>query len=118
MNDIRLRQEINILRNELCITDLCDKNTFEWSDLIRNPGRKALIIGATLASLIQLCGPLTMLSYGVKIFNDTGSIISPKISIIVVGAMQILGTCVTIFLVDRVGRKVSEFFIEVKLSKL
>ncbi|XP_055301605.1 facilitated trehalose transporter Tret1-like [Sitodiplosis mosellana] len=103
----RLRLEINQLKSSLCLltTEKCDENSFDWADLLTNPGRKALMIGATLAMLIKLNGSTTMLSYGAKIFKALGSAVSPNVSVIVVGVAQLLGTFVTINLVDRAGRR-------------
>lgn len=67
-----------------------------------------MIIGITLALLIKFSGCSSMLSYGAEIFEITGSMMSSNMSIIVVGVVKVIGTCVTISIVDRVGRKVSD----------
>lgn len=54
----------------------------------------------------EFCGVFTMLNYTATIFRDSGSTISPKFSAIVVGLIQLLGTYMATFLVDRLGRKV------------
>lgn len=48
-----------------------------------------------------------MINYTATIFAESGSEISPKLSAIVVAAIQLVGTLVATQLVDRVGRKVS-----------
>lgn len=47
-----------------------------------------------------------MLNYTATIFRESGSTISPEFSAIIVGVIQLLGTYVATFLVDRLGRKI------------
>lgn len=47
-----------------------------------------------------------MLNYTALIFRESGSTISPNFSAIIVGIIQLLGTYVATFSVDRCGRKV------------
>lgn len=47
-----------------------------------------------------------MLNYTATIFRESGSSISPDWSAIIVGFIQLLGTYVATFLVDRLGRKI------------
>lgn len=69
-------------------------------------GRKAFIIGIALIFMHEFCGVFTMLNYTATIFRESGSTISPKFSAIIVGLIQLLGTYVATFLVDRLGRKI------------
>lgn len=69
-------------------------------------GRKALLIGMALICMHEFCGVFTMLNYTATIFRDSGSSISPDYSAIIVGAIQLLGTYIVTFLVDRLGRKI------------
>lgn len=46
-----------------------------------------------------------MINYTVSMFEDSGSSLSPNISSIVVGVIQVLGSFASTLLVDRVGRK-------------
>lgn len=87
-------------------SDRSVKETFQWSDLLVNPGRKAFLIGIGLATLNQFCGAPAMLYYTSNIFQDAGSTISPNVSSIIVGAIQIFGCLVTASLIDRAGRRV------------
>lgn len=59
-----------------------------------------------LIGLQELCGCFTMLNYTATIFRESGSSISPNFSAIIVGMIQLLGTYVATFLVDRIGRKI------------
>lgn len=54
----------------------------------------------------EFCGVFTMLNYTATIFRESGSSISPNLSSIIVGVIQLLGTYVATFLVDRLGRKI------------
>lgn len=47
-----------------------------------------------------------MLNYAGQIFKDSGSHLSPNLSAIVIGVIQLVGTFTPTILVDRVGRKV------------
>lgn len=69
-------------------------------------GRKAFSIGIALILLHELCGCFTMLNYTATIFRETGSSISPEFSAIILGVIQLFGTCIATFLVDRSGRKI------------
>lgn len=87
--------------------DKTEQNSFNWSDLMKNPGRRALIMGIGLAILYEFCGVIAMLNYSATIFKETGSSMSPNMSSIVVGTIQFVGSIVTTHLVDRAGRKVT-----------
>lgn len=47
-----------------------------------------------------------MINYTATIFAESGSDVSPNLSAIICGAIQLLGTLVSTKLVDRAGRKV------------
>ncbi|KAJ8874916.1 hypothetical protein PR048_022806 [Dryococelus australis] len=77
------------------------------AELLSNRGaRKAIIIGIGLVLNNQLSGITAVVSYSVTIFQASGSVMSPNISAIVVGALQLSAVYLTTFLIDRVGRKV------------
>lgn len=59
-----------------------------------------------LICMHEFCGVFTMLNYTATIFRESGSSISPNLSAIIVGIIQLLGTYVATFLVDRLGRKI------------
>ncbi|XP_055300883.1 facilitated trehalose transporter Tret1-like isoform X2 [Sitodiplosis mosellana] len=83
------------------------KNNFEYKDLFKTrAGRKALIIGIVFVFMHEFCGVFTMLNYTAKIFLESGSTISPKLSAIIVGLIQLIGTYFATFFVDRLGRKI------------
>lgn len=68
--------------------------------------RKAIMIGVVLVWLNQFCGCFAMLNYAAKIFEDSGSSLTPNMSAIFVGLIQLVGAYISTFLVDRAGRKV------------
>lgn len=58
-----------------------------------------------MASLAQLVGSFTFLSYAVLIFKETGSTIDPYLSSITIAVMQIFGSLFSAQFVDSIGRK-------------
>lgn len=67
--------------------------------------RKALIYGICLMALNQFCGCFAMMTATATIFKESGSNLSPNISSIIVGGIQIIGSMFPTLLVDRLGRK-------------
>jgi MFS family permease len=56
-------------------------------------------------ALNQFCGCFAMLNFTASIFEESGSNLSPNISSIIVGFIQIIGSLCPTLLVDRLGRK-------------
>lgn len=82
------------------------KNKASMMDLFKSKGNvKALIICAGLISFQQLSGINVILFYSQTIFAKTGSSMSPAISTILVGIVQVLASGATPLIVDRLGRK-------------
>lgn len=52
-----------------------------------------------------LSGVYALLSYASMVFHSAGSSLSPNVSAIIVGAIQVVGVYVSTLLVDRAGRK-------------
>lgn len=84
--------------------------------------RKAIIFGVALVALNQLCGFFAMLNFTSTIFEASGSTLSPEISSIIVGVIQVIGGIVCTFLVERAGRKlllvISSFGMAASLAVL
>lgn len=59
-------------------------------------------------ALNQFCGCFYMMNYAQSVFAESGSVLnlSPSLSVIVVGLIQLIGCYVCTLLVDRIGRKV------------
>lgn len=78
-----------------------------YSDLIATRGvRKALIISVGFILGQQFCGMLAILTYTVRIFQESGSSLSAHSSMIVVGILQLISALLSSFLVDRAGRRI------------
>lgn len=80
----------------------------QWSDFTTKPGSRAMIIAMVLGLLCQLCGVPAMLSYTATIFGAAGSATSPNTSAMIVGIVQLMGTCIVSPIIDRYGRRVRE----------
>ncbi|KAI9585287.1 hypothetical protein GQX74_001134 [Glossina fuscipes] len=80
-------------------------NEPQVKDLYNHKARKAFLIGVALMALNQFCGCFAMINYTASIFEQSGSSLSPKISAIIVGVIQLLGSCASTLLVERAGRK-------------
>ncbi|XP_063230218.1 facilitated trehalose transporter Tret1-like [Bacillus rossius redtenbacheri] len=66
---------------------------------------RGLAVGLGLCLNQQMSGLFAVLSYTVSIFQDAGTSLSPYTATMLVGALQILGTCLSTALVDRAGRR-------------
>lgn len=81
-------------------------SSFTWSDLVN--AKKSMIIGIVLALLNQLCGCSAMMNYTSIIFKEAGSSVAPNTATIIIGVIQLVGSYMATFLVDRAGRKVTK----------
>lgn len=66
---------------------------------------KAFYIGMCIITLQQLSGINTILFYGQKIFEMSGSTMDSKISSIITGLAQVFGSLICIFTAERFNRK-------------
>lgn len=66
---------------------------------------KALIVGIGLMIGQQFCGIMAIITYTVSIFQQSGSSLTPYMSAIVVGSLQLCSAWASTILVDRTGRK-------------
>lgn len=83
-----------------------NESSLNWSEFLKNPGRKAMIITIMLALLCEFSGTIALTSYTATIFQESGSFMSPNESSIVVGVIKMIGALMAMFLVERTGRKV------------
>lgn len=97
---------MNKLQRLHCKTNKSDMIPFSWSELLKNPARKALTIGVVLSILGPLSGCGTIASFAGKIFEETGSTISPSTSMIIITVVQFTGLLFETYFVDRAGRRV------------
>ncbi|XP_031622889.1 facilitated trehalose transporter Tret1-like isoform X3 [Contarinia nasturtii] len=107
-NDV-LQQELKkletIFASEAEVYSNNGVRAFRWTDLNTKIARKALLIGIVLCTLQQCGGGVAYASYAAKIFQETGSNMSPNVSAIVTGAIEFAGILVAVYLIDRAGRK-------------
>lgn len=82
-----------------------DSGPLEWKDFNNRPARKAFVIGFALMGLNQFCGCFAMINYTATIFKQSGSSLSPTLSAIIVGVIQLIGSYISTMLVERAGRK-------------
>lgn len=102
------------LKHSVAVTkpaDESNESSMTWSDLIKEPGRKAMTIGIALAALNQLSGCFAMISYTATIFDAAGSAMNPNTSAIIIGVIQLFGSFASIYLIDRSGRKVKVYML-------
>lgn len=78
----------------------------EWRSLTSPGMRRALLIGVAIAMLGQFMGVNAVLYYGPTIFEDAGLSSGDSLfSQVLVGAVNMLTTVITLVIIDRVGRK-------------
>lgn len=70
---------------------------------------KAMAIGMVLVILNTCNGTVAITGYTATIFEDTGSNMTPNMSAIVIGLIQLSGSCLSMKIVDRFDRKVHKF---------
>lgn len=77
-----------------------------WRALLRPGVRRALIVSAFLAVLIQVSGINTIIDYAPAIFQSTGWKIDAALaSTFLVGITELLFTVASLWMIDRYGRK-------------
>ena len=82
------------------------KNKGTVADIFKSKGNtKALVVSAGLLAFQQLSGINVVLFYSQSIFEKAGSSMDPALSTIAVGIVQVLASCCTPLIVDRMGRK-------------
>lgn len=99
-----LQSEMNKLQR--AFGDKEPKTGFKWSDLKVAPAPRAIFIGAIMGAISQLTGCYALLNYAATVFEDSGSHLSSNESAIIVGAITLIGSMISTYFVDRVGRKV------------
>lgn len=99
-----------------------EAGSFTIRQLLESSFYKPVGIAVSLMFFQQFSGINPLMSYTVEIFEGTGTSIKPQYASIVVAAVQVAGTVVTSFLMDRTGRRVlfttSSFFMAIGLVSL
>ncbi len=78
-----------------------------WRRLLGQPGiRFALLLGATLAILTQLCGINAIIYYGPRILEEAGFALSDALGgQVVIGIVNVVFTFLAIWKIDSLGRR-------------
>lgn len=109
-----IQAKVEQLRSIIDDTDAkqSKENSMKWSDVTKNPGRKAIMIGIFLSALDNFSGSFALLNYTAIIFEESGSFMSSNESALIVCIFQLFGTIIMPFLIDKAGRKVSTSFLK------
>ncbi|XP_032569884.1 facilitated trehalose transporter Tret1 [Drosophila sechellia] len=83
-----------------------DDNGLSISDLLTKRSLKALATGLVLMVANIFTGTFAFNNYMSNIFDVVHTQLDPNTNTIIIGAVQILGTLASIYLVDRYGRKI------------
>ncbi|KAL5241838.1 hypothetical protein ACI65C_009248 [Semiaphis heraclei] len=67
---------------------------------------KAVVLSLALATVQRLSGAGAIIQYTAKLFSISGSSVAPNTASIITGIFQLTGSGITIFLIDRVGRRI------------
>lgn len=77
-----------------------------WRSMARPGVRKAIVTGSFLAILVQVSGINTIIDYAPAIFESAGwRSTSAFASILIVGLIQLVFTILSLWMIDRFGRK-------------
>lgn len=117
-SSVALELEIEKLKRVLGNHESIDNNKNTWTPDTIAIARKALITGVILVALYIFSGLTPMSFYTANIFQETGSNLSPNMSAIVIGVVQLIGTCIATKLVERAGRKVRFYRVFDKIQTL
>lgn len=99
-----IQKEISRLHK--VITETQAKSKMSLRTLIRDfESRYALFIVMGIMAIQQLCGIAYFVGYTVSILKEAGSSLSPNLAAILTSIMQLCGSAVGAYLVDRLGRK-------------
>ncbi len=78
-----------------------------WKGLLKPPIRAAVVIGLLLSIFQQITGINTVIYYAPKIFQNVGypSASSTLFATMGIGAINVLFTLISVWLIDRIGRR-------------
>ncbi|KAG5679865.1 hypothetical protein PVAND_009402 [Polypedilum vanderplanki] len=105
MND-KVKDEYDSMITLIKIAN-CDSNDGKITrkDFLTKAAIKSIFIGMALMIFELFTGAYALLSYASMIFEEAGSTLSPNISAIIIGLIQVVGVYFSTFLVDRAGRR-------------
>ncbi|XP_052892091.1 uncharacterized protein LOC128300161 [Anopheles moucheti] len=108
------RQELQQLKDVIERERTAPDAALSWKDFATKPARRGLAMGMLLMLLTQTSGTLALITYASSIFELAGppsatgqyAILPASLSSIVLATVQLLGTILSLALVDRIGRKI------------
>lgn len=86
--------------------EFASKNKVQCKDFCTPAAGKGLFIGIALMTLNIYSGAFILINYAGSIFKASGSDIDPNMSAIIMMTIQLVGTYVATFVVDRFGRRI------------
>lgn len=88
------------------IKDTVEHEAAPWQTLLKPGIRKALVIGASLAFLTQICGVNAIIYYGPRILEEAGFALSDALGgQVIIGMVNVLFTLIAIWKIDQLGRR-------------
>ncbi|CAH0597623.1 unnamed protein product [Chrysodeixis includens] len=81
------------------------EKTATIADVFRGSNFKAFYISCALVFFQQFSGINAVLFYMTNIFEAAGSALDSAIATIIIGVVQVIASCITPFVVDRLGRR-------------
>lgn len=102
-DDVDYHEKYAILSTKLFESFKTEESTKKSS---REPvAIKAILYGTIMITCHQLSGLMAFVGYSADIFRESGSSLSPNLSAIIVGVLLIIGSFISIVLVDKFPRK-------------
>ncbi|CAH2096827.1 unnamed protein product [Euphydryas editha] len=98
-----IESELNLIASDVAASR---ERTATISDVFRGGNFKAFYISCMLVFFQQFCGINAVLFYLTDIFNASGTSLDSDIATIIVGAVQVVCSSMTPFVVDRLGRRI------------
>lgn len=76
--------------------------------LVNRGALKGTMVALAMSTIASLNGVFIILNYTETTFEKAGSTLSPSTSSIAIALVQIIGCTISVILMDRFGRKVTE----------
>lgn len=83
-----------------------NETKLKLSDFCGRAASRAVLISVSLVVLNQFSGCYVILGYSTKVFEEAGSNLSPIEASIWICVVQLIASVITMFLVERAGRKI------------
>lgn len=89
----------------LCIAEDSDADKFAWSDFKHPAVRRGCYIAFTLIFFADTCGVFTITNYMTELLQLAHIEIDVYVATVALGVLQIIGVIISIFCMDRYGRR-------------